>query len=318
MVADNVIIFRELSSYSVGKDCLLLAGYKVISTETKSHFKLFIKICRKLNIYISFFSKLFWDIDMTILSKMSLFIVFDSSVDYYFCDFLWHYFSNKKLIVYYWNIINSKKEKQIEYFKKKTKWNIFSFDPGDCAKYNLRFNKIFSALPLIGLLAQSNYKVVRDVFFIGADKGRINQILEIKMSLNKSGFSNKILCVNFKIQKPNSIYVNPIPYKEVLIEDMQSKAILDINYDDEYGMTMRELEALFLRKKLLTNNKKITERDFYNKDNIFIIDYSKPDILEGLKEFLEKPFISIDKKIIESYSVNAWLNRFLMQPFQEC
>jgi hypothetical protein len=312
MPVDNIAIFRELSPYSVGRDCLLSAGCKVISTEVKSHFKFFIKICRRLNIYIGFFSKLFWDVDITVLSKMSLFIVFDSSIDYYFCDYLWHYFSNKRLVVYYWNIINSNKEKQIEYFKKKTKWDIFSFDPGDCKKYNLKLNKIFFALPPTELLSQDTYKIVQDVFFIGADKGRINQILEIKKSLDKSGFSNKILCVNFKIQKPDSIYVKPIPYKDVLIDDMQSKAILDINYDDEYGMTMRELESLFLHKKLITNNKKIKGRDFYNKDNIFIIDYSKPDILDGLKEFLERPFVSIDKEILESYSVSAWLNRFFI------
>jgi hypothetical protein len=309
MTVDNIIIFRELSPYSVGGDCLSSDGYHVIPTNIKVYFKFIIRICRKLKIYTKPFLKLFWNIDNSTLSNASLFIVFDSSIDYYLCDCLRHYFSNRRLIIYYWNSINSAKEKQIKYFKEKTKWDIFSFSQVDCEKYGLRFNKIFSAVPR-KLLPQNNNKIIRDIFFIGTDKGRINQIIELKKLFDEFGFSNKILCVS-KASSLSGAYTDPIPYNEVLADNMISRAILDINYDDEFGMTMRELEALFLHKKLITNNKKITERDFYNENNIFIIDYSRPNILGGLREFLEKPFMPINKTITESYSISAWINRFL-------
>jgi hypothetical protein len=238
-------------------------------------------------------------------------IIFDISIKYYFCDYIEHFFFDKKLVLYYWNNINSVKENEIAYFKN-TKWSIFSFDLTDCKKYQLKYNKIFSAVPT-ELCSSDKKRIKQEVFFIGTDKGRMDQIQQIKQGLNKLGISNKILCVKSgSSSKRDDIYADPIPYGDVLLEDMRSKAILDINYDDRYGMTMRELEALFLHKKLITNNKKIQERDFYNANNIFIIDYSKLDILEGLKEFLKNPFVPVDKKILESYSLSAWFERFLV------
>jgi hypothetical protein len=304
------VIFRELSSYSVGGDYLLSAGCQVFVPKARSHLKFIIKIFKKLKIYTRFFLTLFWNIDVSKLSKVSLIVVFDSSIEYYFCNHIEHFFSNKHLALYYWNNIDAVKEKDIEYFKNKTKWDIFSFDLEDSRKYDFKYNKIFSTVPE-NLLMMDNIAIKQDVFYIGADKGRIDQILEIKKRLDTAGFSNKILCVSFDTQK-KSVYSDPVPYNEVLIEDIQSRAILDINHHDKYGMTMRELEALYMHKKLITNNEKITERDFYHENNIFIIDYSKMDFLEGLKEFMRKPFVPIDKNIIESYSVDAWLNRFFI------
>jgi hypothetical protein len=101
-----------------------------------------------------------------------------------------------------------------------------------------------------------------------------------------------------------------ISYEEVIIEDISSKAILDINNNDEYGMTMRELEALFLKKKLITNNTAIKDRDYYHKNNVFIIDYTVMSPFEGLKDFFTIPFAPIDDIIIKSYSVESWFQRF--------
>lgn len=311
MIADNVVIFRELSPYSVGGDYFLSIGCRVIPAEVKKPFNFIIKICKIFNIYIRFLSKLLWGFDIASLSKISLFIFFDSSIDFYLCNYLYHYFSNKRLILYYWNSIDTAREKQINYFKKKTKWDIFSFDLVDCRNYQLKHNKIFSAIPE-ELCSLEKKEIRQEVFFVGADKGRIGQILQIKRELDKLSISNKILCITFdNVSKDDGIYTDPISYRDVLVEDTHSRAILDINYDDKYGMTMRELESLFLQTKLITNNKKIQERDFYNENNIYIIDYSKSNILDGLKEFLEKPFVPVDKKIMESYSVDVWFQRFL-------
>jgi len=73
------------------------------------------------------------------------------------------------------------------------------------------------------------------------------------------------------------------------------------------------MEAMFLRRKLITNNIKINKHDYYNPNNVYIIDYSKPDFLEGIKDFLEKPFVPIDENILKSYSVESWIQRFIRQ-----
>ena len=45
--------------------------------------------------------------------------------------------------------------------------------------------------------------------------------------------------------------------------------------------------------------------DFYHPDNIFITDFEN---FNGLKEFLEKPYHKIDRKIVEKYGIKNWLN----------
>jgi hypothetical protein len=191
----------------------------------------------------------------------------------------------------------------------RNKWDIFSFSPDDCRKYHLKYNKLFFLIP-------ENYRIPdfveikQDVFFVGADKGRFEQILAITHEFDKIGLSYKIICPTKKGVNRKCFFTNPVSYEEVLIEDIHSRAILDINYNGYYGMTMRELEALFFKKKLITDNNRITERDFYHKDNIFVIDYTKPDIFLSLKDFLKKPFSPIDEEITKTYYFDAWLQRF--------
>lgn len=64
---------------------------------------------------------------------------------------------------------------------------------------------------------------------------------------------------------------------------------------------------MFYKKKLLTNYLDIKNYDFYNKDNIFIIendDEKKIDI------FLKQSYQEISSEIIEQYLVDGWLKNF--------
>jgi hypothetical protein len=250
--------------------------------------------------------KLFFNFESNQLTNASTIIFFDSSIYYYFCAYIQKHYSGKKLIFYYWNTINRKKERQILHFK--YFYDIYSFSLNDCAKYNLKYNKLF--FPIQNYFLGQVQNIRQDVFFVGKNKGRISQILKIVKEFENLDISYKIICTHINKKLSRNIHTNPIPYEEVLTEDMSSKAILDINNNDEYGMTMRELEALFLKKKLITNNIAAKERDYYHKNNVFIIDYTTISPFEGLKEFLEIPFVSIDDKIIKSYSVESWIQRF--------
>ena len=67
------------------------------------------------------------------------------------------------------------------------------------------------------------------------------------------------------------------------------------------------MEALFLERKLITNNTDIKNYDFYNHDNIFILG---EDNINEIKEFINKPYKKIDQDIIDYYDFDQWLNRF--------
>ena len=97
-------------------------------------------------------------------------------------------------------------------------------------------------------------------------------------------------------------------YYEIIKLVGESKAILDLNNGNQVGLTLRPLEALFFKKKLITNNINIINYDFYSPDNIFILGV---DDISNLTIFLNKKYKEIDKKIIEKYDFSNWLKRLI-------
>ena len=74
------------------------------------------------------------------------------------------------------------------------------------------------------------------------------------------------------------------------------------------GITLRPLEAFFLKKKLITNMKNIVKYDFYNSNNIFILGV---DDFNKISEFINSPFDDKDyNRIVEKYCFRGWLKRF--------
>ena len=73
-------------------------------------------------------------------------------------------------------------------------------------------------------------------------------------------------------------------------------------------MTMRTIEILGLKRKLITTNKDIVNYDFYNSNNILVIDRDNPkfDI-----SFIEKPYIELKEEIYKKYSLENWILEIL-------
>jgi hypothetical protein len=307
----DIVFFREKEPYTLGYNFLISCGFQVYRTKINSVLlRFFFRVSRKLKIYHSFLSELFWNVSISNLFKAKYIVVFNGSIEYYFCSFLQRYLKNSKLMLYYWDLIDTEKEKEINYFR--PLWDTFSFDKNDCSKYQLKYNKNFANIPDNYYLTHLQ-EIQRDIFFVGHNKGRIGYLMKIKQEFDRLGLSYKLICIGAGKFSDQGIYTGVIPYEEVLVENMKSRAILDINPNNYLGMTMREIEALFLKRKLITNNTIVKEHDYYHPDNVYIIDDSKSDSLEGITDFLEKPFVPIDDEIIKSYSVESWVQRFREQ-----
>ncbi len=70
-------------------------------------------------------------------------------------------------------------------------------------------------------------------------------------------------------------------------------------------MTIRTIEALACGNKIITTNETIKEYDFYNPNNIWIIDRKSPYIDP---EFILSPYEKIDERIINSYSIKKFVD----------
>ena len=72
---------------------------------------------------------------------------------------------------------------------------------------------------------------------------------------------------------------------------------------------MRVMEAIFFDKKLLSTNIALKKADFYNPNNIMIINLEKTSS-EELKKFFERPMETYSEKIKDYYSFEKWIERF--------
>lgn len=100
-----------------------------------------------------------------------------------------------------------------------------------------------------------------------------------------------------------------LPYINYIQVLSQSKAILDIPTEGQTNITTRPIESLATRTKVITTNKHISNYDFYNEDNIYIVN----EIIDftALKEWLAKPYRTIEGDIIDNYSLKNWVNEVL-------
>lgn len=209
--------------------------------------------------------------------------------------------TESKIILWYWNPLFSNLDKinlcSCEYW---------SFDEKNSLQYNMQFANTyyFSDIKL-------PYEVIeRDIYFIGADKGRLETLLNLKKCLNDLNITSKFhIGRGGECNSKNTEYQYDdfITYDEVLKEISKSKAILDIVQENQTGYTQRAMESIFFRKKLVTNSIYVVNADFYNSNNIFVLGQ---DDLNKLQDFLNKPYCDVDSEILKRYDFKFWLDNF--------
>jgi hypothetical protein len=154
-------------------------------------------------------------------------------------------------------------------------------------------------------------KVVRDFYFLGRNKARMG-LIETFANLIKGKYSYQF---DIYVKEEKEIDMsNPlfnyfseyIPFPEYLNRVFESRCLIDFNTTT--NITFRTLESLIFKKKYISNNQRLKEMDFYNPNNIFIADDNTT--LEDIEEFLNLPYIEIDRSILERYDFYNAYNIF--------
>lgn len=229
---------------------------------------------------------------------------------------------NKKcrIIYWLWDTIGTLKNPVLYDFEKETinlislkdkldyKCEIWSFDRKNCSEYNLYYNNQF----LYKYNIKSTIKKY-DCFFIGQDKGRLNLLLELEQILKSKNLNYKFLVKIKKISNynmnTNIDFINKnIDYKNILKYISESKCLIDLVQKKQSGLTWRPLEAMFYKKKLITNFEKIVEYDFYNSKNIFILGR---DDISNIGKFINSEYEEVPKDIVNKYTIYGWLKNFI-------
>ncbi|MGH4139660.1 hypothetical protein [Clostridium sp.] len=71
---------------------------------------------------------------------------------------------------------------------------------------------------------------------------------------------------------------------------------------------MRTIETLGARRKMVTTNINIVKYDFYNENNIFVMDEND---LGEIEEFINNKYVSINDDVYEKYSLHNWVQTII-------
>jgi hypothetical protein len=216
-------------------------------------------------------------------------------------------FSGSFFIQYIWDDLHlfPKLFESFQYFDR-----ILSYDFQESQKYGLTFRPFF--FTKYRNSKKAYHLSGGKVFFIGAYHTDRLSIIE------------KVKKLNPEIKFHFHLYINPITYilaklplkylpdfrfwkmkySDMLEEIESSAAVLDIQNISQRGLTTRVFEALGAGSKIITVNKSILEFDFYNEDNILLLDRNYPKIEQS---WLDIPFKPYEESIVKKYFIEEWI-----------
>ena len=220
-----------------------------------------------------------------------------------------HANKNCRLIFYYRNKVKACRREFSPLVLSNTRYELWSYNIHDCEEFGLKYNNQVLNYEIVDKIA-ANIKVeepVWDVVFLGAAKGREEQLADISEYCERNGLSAYIYVVGGQSVKNNKCVDGKLlSYAEYIELVINSRAVLDVVTDRNWGLTLRPIEAFRLNKKLITNYRDIDRYDFYNSDNIFCFDES----LDGLSTFLNGGFVHISDSIVDGYDIKEWFKHF--------
>ncbi|WP_318487083.1 hypothetical protein [Photobacterium leiognathi] len=224
-------------------------------------------------------------------------------------------YKNASFTLYMWDSIRNKKNilEILDMFD-----NAYSFDPDDCKKENslsfepLFYNKNFEKrngilkydISFVGSIHSDRLSIIKKLFKIRNVIGKFFLYSPSKVfSFIKVVSQNKLNINDLKLISHSKIDLSSV--SEIFFS---SKAIVDIQHPNQRGLTMRTFEVLGSGRKLITTNSDIKNYEFYNENNILIINRKNING-DDIKKFIDTEYIFSED--ILKYRVDNWLRRIL-------
>lgn len=212
---------------------------------------------------------------------------------------------NSPMVLHFWDSISYKPEqkKYIEYFD-----YLYSFDKKEAKEYEMEFLPNFYMKDKIQKFKTPKY----DAFTVMSYDERFEELESLAKKLKEQSISYKFIVVTKKDIKSDYIEIR----KEVIsLEKMyeyysKSKAVVEIGHNalqKQGGLSFRAIDALGNKKKLITTYELIKEYDFYNPNNIMVLE--KDYTID--RDFFKKEYEDIQEDIYRKYSDEEWVKRLI-------
>lgn len=201
---------------------------------------------------------------------------------------------------------------------------IYSFDRKDCyANNNLKFLPLFFSkrYEQLGKKKIDTYKY--DFSFVGTAHPKKYKFINMMSEQLKEAYPNQFIyyffpsrivffyrkLMNIELRKANyhEFHFEPLTGKEMDTIYTESRCILDSPQAGQLGLTIRAIEALGAKKKLITTNEDIVNYDFYRPENIYVYDGN----IDLNDVFFKSDYVEVDEDIYIKYSLRSWLEEIL-------
>lgn len=203
-----------------------------------------------------------------------------------------------RFISFYFDAIKNIPEKSelISFFDE-----VYSYEKADVQEHDLKF--ITNFIPFDEF---HNAEDAHGVFNISSYDSRSVFLEEIAQQLQEVDYPYKFIVKYNKDFESDFLEViqSYLDCKDVQEFIKTADILLDIQKENQQGLSFRVFEALGADKKLITTNADVKNYDFYNPDNILIIDKNKPVIP---LEFLDKKVVPVAKEIKDKYRRDHWI-----------
>lgn len=120
-------------------------------------------------------------------------------------------------------------------------------------------------------------------------------------------FYRKIVNSELRHAKLSEFHYVPLSSSEMQKVYVDSKCVLDSPQAGQLGLTIRVLEALGAKKKLITTNADVVNYDFYSPENIYV--YDEKYGFDFNSPFFSSDYKDIPLEIYRKYSIESWIKR---------
>jgi hypothetical protein len=221
-------------------------------------------------------------------------------------------FPRAKLIFYTWDSLGNK---QFSQNKLSAFDRCLTFDPADAKAFGMAFRPLFFTpgferapranfdheISFVGTIHSDRYRVIQ----------RVNQQLPagtrcywfLFMQAQWMFWARKYFTRSIVGANMYEFRFASLPKDEVQRIFFGSRAVLDIEHPKQSGLTMRTLETIGSQTKLITTNTSVQDYDFFDPENICVVDRRNPVIPTG---FFDGAYKELPTTIYDRYKLSSW------------
>lgn len=228
---------------------------------------------------------------------------------------------NAKFVLYQWD-----SQTNFPYIKNVQKFfdKCYSFDRRDVEESSdLKFLPLFYSRVYEEIGQRNNKDYKYDFCFVGTAHPKKYKFISLMSNQLKTVYPNqfiyfffpsrivyfyrKVMNKELRKAKYSEFHYVPLKGKEMNSIYEMSRCVLDSAQDGQLGLTIRVLEALGAKKKLITTNEDIVNYDFYRPENIYVY-RGKIDMNDT---FFKEEYKKVDMQIYKKYSLRSWLKEIV-------